>query len=161
MHTHQDQQTHLFPPGGFGEGYRHLGLQAALGGLPCHLGYVPPHLHSEVVPKGDVGHALGGLQHQVVASVHAVPLALVTLGLRWTNQRLHFITIPDSLPQALTSSAALYILQAAMGVACAPCTICTYSRCEVWWCVAVVRPRKTVDPSPKLCELVNLAEYTE
>ncbi len=92
MYTHQDQTSHLLPPGGFGEGHRHLGLHPALGGVPSHLGYVPPHLHSEVVSKGDVGHALGSLQHQVVALVHAVPLALVTLRLRWTNQRLHLIT---------------------------------------------------------------------
>ncbi len=102
MHTQQDQQSHLFPPGGFGEGHRHLGLHLALGGVPRHLGYVPSHLHSEVVAKGDVRHALGGLQHQVVASVHAVPLALVTLGLRWTNQSLQLIIIPDSLLQVLT-----------------------------------------------------------
>ena len=95
MHTHQDQQSHLLPPGGFGEGHRHLGLQAALGGVPRDLGYVPTHLHSEVVPEGDVGHALGGLQHQVVASVHAVSLALVALRLRWTNQSLQMITTPE------------------------------------------------------------------
>ncbi len=95
MHTHQDQPSHLLPPGGFGEGHRHLGLHPALGGVPPHLGYVPPHLHSEVVSEGDVGHALGGVQHQVVASVHAVPLALVTLRLGWTNQSLQLITMPE------------------------------------------------------------------
>ncbi len=95
MHIHQDRPSHLLPPCGLGEGHRHLGLHPALGGVPPHLSYVPPHLHSEVVSEGDVGHALGGLQHQVVASVHAVPLALVTLGLRWTNQRLQLSTVPE------------------------------------------------------------------
>ena len=31
----------------------------------------------------------------------------------------------------------------------------------MWWYVALVRPRKTLVPSPMLCELVTLAEYTE
>lgn len=81
--------TNLFPPSGLGEWHGDTGLHPALGGGAWGLTDVPPHLHSEVVTKGDVGHSLGRFQHQVVVSIHAIALALEALSLWGPNQCLH------------------------------------------------------------------------
>lgn len=85
----QIQATNLLPPCGFGEWHSHTGLHSALAGGAWGLTDVPAHLHSEVVTKGNVGHGLGRLQHQMVVSVHAIALTLETLSLWGTNQCLH------------------------------------------------------------------------
>lgn len=60
-----------------------------LRGVLVHSPHIPSGFHSEVVAKGDVGHHLRGLQHQVWASVHVVVLRLMAFCLRRAYQRLH------------------------------------------------------------------------